>query len=259
MLWKVLTAVLLLFWSVMTGLLMRTVYFPEQSVLAEVPVRMVLDLFLNQAVTHSNTLHLYHQEKRLGHASFHVIRSGKEVEEAPLYRMTVSGGLDAEAGEGRRLAAGWRMEADLRDGEELEALRMDLTAAEVERTVQIRWKKGEKLPAMEVRQGNRVVMDTKGALAMAGMGEQLGLFGGVMGFGEGAGGAPQVEVEAREGLMELAGRGRRCFVVRMRFFGVHEAQALFTEVGELARVDLPHGFSLKEPLIHGLEPDLVER
>jgi hypothetical protein len=45
----------------------------------------------------------------------------------------------------------------------------------------------------------------------------------------------------------------------MKVFETYDVQALFTEVGELARVDLPHGFSLKEPLIHGLEPDLVER
>jgi hypothetical protein len=261
MLWRVLTAVLLLFWAVMTGLLMRTVYFPDQSVLAEVPVRMVLDLFLNQAAAHSNTLHLYQNEERLGHASFHVVRTDKVGGDKPLYRMTVSGGLDAEGGEGklRRAAAGWRMEADLREGEELESLQVDLTAAEAERTVMLRWKKGEELPAMEVRQGNKIVMDTKGALALVGMGEQMGMFGGLLGLAKPGGGSPQVVVEAREGVMDLAGRGRRCFVVRMKLFETYDVQALFTEVGELARVDLPHGFSLKEPLIHGLEPDLVER
>lgn len=258
MLWRALTAILLLFWAVMTGLLMRTVYFPEQSVLAEVPVRMVLDLFLNQTEAHSNTLHLYHHDKRLGHASFQVVRNDKVKEDKPLYRLTVSGGLDAEGEPGRRLAAGWRTEADLRDGVDLEALNLDLTAAESERTVMLKWVKGQELPVMEVRQGSRVVMDTKGALAMAGLGEQMGLFGGLLGVNKPGGGAPQVSLEAREGLMDLAGRGRRCFVVRLKFFDTYEVQALFTEVGELARVDLPHGFSLKEPLIHGLEPDLVE-
>jgi len=258
MLWRVLTAFLLLFWAVMTGLLMRTVYFPEQSVLAEVPVRMVLDLFLNQATAHSNTLHLYHHDKRLGHAGFHVVKTDKAGMDKPLYRLTVSGGLDAEGEAGRRLAAGWRTEADLRDGVELEALQMDLTAAETERTVMLKWTKGEDLPVMEVRQGSKVVMDTKGALALAGMGEQMGMFSGLMGLATPGGEAPKVTIEAREGVMDLAGRARRCFVVRLRLLDTYEALALFTEVGELARVDLPHGFSLKEPLIHGLEPDLVE-
>jgi hypothetical protein len=261
MLWRVLTAILLLFWAVMTGLLMRTVYFPDQSVLAEVPVKMVLDLFLNQATAHSNTLHLYQHAERLGHASFHVVRTNQAGIDEPLYRMTVSGGLDMDGGEGapRRMGAGWRMEADLRDGQELEALQMDLTAAETERTVMLRWKKGQELPAMEVRQGNKLIMDTKGAMALVGMSEQMGMFGGMFGLVKPGGGAPQVTVEAREGVMDLAGRGRRCFVVRMKVFETYDVQALFTEVGELARVDLPHGFSLKEPLIHGLEPDLVER
>lgn len=261
MLWRVLTAVLLLFWAVMTGLLMRTVYFPDQSVLAEVPVKMVFDLFLNQAQAHSNTLHLYQHDDRLGHASFHVVRNDRTGKGAPLYRMTVSGGLDVGLGkvEPQKMGAGWRMEADLRDGQDLESLQMDLTAAETERTVMLRWKKGEEVPVMEVREGNKLIMDAKGAMAMVGMGEKMGMFGGVFGLAKPEGGAPEVRLEAREGLMELAGRDRRCFVVRMKLFGTYDVQALFTEVGELARVDLPQGFSLKEPLIHGLEPDLVER
>jgi len=259
MLWRVLTAVLLLFWAVMTGLLLRNVYFPEQSVLAEVPPKLVFDLFLNQASVHSNTLHVYHHQERLGHASFHVIRSDKGIGEGLLYRLTVSGGIDKEVGRGQKVTAGWRIEADLRDGEVLEALKMDLTAADTDQTVMMRWQKEEKLPVLEVWKGNKLIMDTKGALALAGMGNQMGLFNSLLGL-QGAGAkAPQVELQAREGLMDLAGRDRRCFVIRLKVFEMYEVQALFTEVGELARVDLPQGFVLKEPLIHGLEPDLVEK
>ena len=259
MLWRALTALLILFWAVMTGLLLRTVYFPGQSTLAEVPVRMVLDLFLNQAVAHSNTLHLYHQDRRLGHSSFHVVKTGRSGGEFPLYRLTVSGGLDAGSSDARSMEAGWRIEADLRDAEDLEALQMEFTTADTGRTATLRWRKGQALPEMEVRHADKVIMDTKGAVAMAGLGEKMGLFSGMFGPSGQGGAAPQAVLEAREGLMDLAGRKRRCFVVKLLIFGVYEATALFTEVGELARVDLPQGYSLKEPLIHGLEPDLIEK
>jgi len=260
MLWRVVTAVFLLFWAVMTGLLLRNVYFPDHSGLAEVPPRMVFDLFLNQAMTHSNTLHVYHHQEKLGHASFHVVKSDVGGGETlPLYRMTVSGGVDAAMGEGQRVTSGWRLELDLRDGQELEGMRLDLTTSESNRTVMLKWKAGEALPQMEVRQGNQVVMDTKGALALAGMGEQMGVLKGLLGGAGKEGEAPQLRMEAREGLMDLAGRSRRCYVIRLTAFEAYEVLAIFTEVGELARVDLPQGFCLREPLIHGLEPDLVER
>jgi hypothetical protein len=260
MLWRGVTALLILFWAAMTGLLLRNVYFPDHSGLAEVPTRLVFDLFLNQVASHSNTLHVYHHEEKLGHASFHVVKTdGAEEGGVALYRMTVSGGIDAVVGESQRVTSGWRLEADLRDGQELRGLKLDLTSSETNHTIMLRWREGEKLPQMEVRQGEKLVMDTQGAMAMAGMGEQMGLFGGMLGLSGSKGQAPSLRMEAREGLMDLAGRSRRCYVIRMTALDRYEVQAIFTEVGELARVDLPQGFCLREPLIHGLEPDLVER
>ena len=259
MLWRATTALLILFWAVMTGLLLRNVYFPDHSVLAAVPPRLVLDLFLNQAALHSNTLHVFHHQTKLGHANFHVIKAPKPGrDEPPLYRLTASGGVDTVVGEGQKVTAGWRIEADLLDAEELTGLRMDMTGSDSGRTVMLRWQEGMKMPEMEVRDQGKLVMTTQGALALAGMGNRMGLFEGLLGQKGVNPEKPQLEMTAREGLMDLAGRSRRCFVIQVRVFDLYEIQALFTEVGELARVDLPHGFFLKEPLIHGLEPDLVE-
>lgn len=258
MLWRALTAILVLFWAVMTGLLLRNVYFPDHSVLAEVPPKLVWDLFLNQAAMHSNTLHVYHHQSKLGHANFHVLKSPKPGRDGlTLYRLTASGGVDTPMGGGVKVSAGWRIEADLLDGEELTGLRLDMTTADTGRTVVLRWQEGAAAPELKVRDKGDVVLDTRGALALAGLGSQAGLFGGLLGRGE-DGTPPGLEMTAREGLMDLAGRQRRCFVIRLKIFNNYEVQALFTEVGELARVDLPQGFFLKEPLIHGLEPDLVE-
>jgi hypothetical protein len=68
------------------------------------------------------------------------------------------------------------------------------------------------------------------------------------------GAAPEAnQLRAREGLMQLAGRERKCFVLTLPLFGQHEIQMIFTEAGELARIDLPDGYALLEPTIHGLQ------
>ncbi|MFZ4595525.1 MAG: hypothetical protein ACOYOF_14800 [Verrucomicrobiaceae bacterium] len=42
MLWKSVTVLILLFWSIMTALLVQHTYFPDNGELAEVPVNAVL-------------------------------------------------------------------------------------------------------------------------------------------------------------------------------------------------------------------------
>ena len=48
MFWRFLTAIIIVFWAVMTGLMIRDVYFPDHSRFAVVPVSMVFDLFLSE-------------------------------------------------------------------------------------------------------------------------------------------------------------------------------------------------------------------
>ena len=60
-------------------------------------------------------------------------------------------------------------------------------------------------------------------------------------------------LHAREGVMTLAGRERKCFVLTLPILGSHEVKMIFTEAGELARIDLPEGYSLLEPMIYGLQ------
>jgi hypothetical protein len=62
-----------------------------------------------------------------------------------------------------------------------------------------------------------------------------------------------MKLQAREGLMMLAGSERKCFVLTLPLFGMHEVKMLFTEAGELARIDMPDGYSLLEPTINGLQ------
>jgi hypothetical protein len=92
MFWRFLTAIIVVFWAVMTGLIIRDIYFPDHSRFAVVPVSMVFDLFLSEAVAFNNTLHLYHLDEKIGHASF-TIRKVSEDAEEPLYAFLATGSV----------------------------------------------------------------------------------------------------------------------------------------------------------------------
>ena len=56
--------------------------------------------------------------------------------------------------------------------------------------------------------------------------------------------------------MDLAGKTRKCYIVTATLLGMYEVLVYFTEVGELARIELPQGYRLIEPMMHGLERDV---
>jgi hypothetical protein len=56
--------------------------------------------------------------------------------------------------------------------------------------------------------------------------------------------------------MELAGKRRRCYFVTLSPMQGMEMRIYFTEIGELARIELPQGYRLIEPMVHGLDPSM---
>jgi hypothetical protein len=62
----------------------------------------------------------------------------------------------------------------------------------------------------------------------------------------------QIQVSAREGLIELAGRERKGYELTLAMAGESVIRAVFTQAGELARVDLPQSYQLLEPSVHGI-------
>ena len=65
---------------------------------------------------------------------------------------------------------------------------------------------------------------------------------------------PTVRVRRRRG--PLAGRERKCFLVSVELPGSQKIRMIFSETGELARIDLPQDYQLLEPMIHGMIPSL---
>jgi ABC-type Na+ transport system ATPase subunit NatA len=69
MFWRISTAFILVFWAVVTGLMIRDTHYPNDSRFVEVPVRMVFDLFLAEAVALNHPWII--DEPMIGHDPIH--------------------------------------------------------------------------------------------------------------------------------------------------------------------------------------------
>jgi len=257
MFWRILSGVILLFWAVMTGLLIRDTYFPDHSRFAVVPVQMIFDLFLKDAAAFNNTLHIYHGKEKIGHASFN-IRLLEEAAGEPVYGILANGSVNVPTEVGS-VNAVFSLNGRLLRAESWQDFKVEVKAPASQMQGLISWKQGDTLPELEVKKAGQVVMNTEMARAMLSLSESLGgkadLLAGMLPAGALSESSAK-RLSAREGQMDLAGKRRRCYVVTMTFLQGYEMQMFFTELGELARIDLPQDYRLIEPLMHGLEASL---
>ncbi|WP_449067029.1 hypothetical protein [Prosthecobacter sp.] len=246
----------------MSGLLLRDVYFPEASRFAIVPPKVVLELFLRQSDAFGSTLHLYKHKEKIGHASFQISRRVKPGDEVA-YDVLARGVVEEAVPEknAHRTLATWNVSCVLANAERWHHLAVAANMPRHEVSLKIAWRESEPVPEVLVTQGGRVVVGTQdvemlmklgagkdGALAMLSM-----LGGGQAQPGKVPTKSDDTQLQAREGILVLAGRERKCYVLTLPVLGQQEVRMIFTEAGELARIDLPDGYALLEPLIHGLQ------
>jgi hypothetical protein len=260
MLWRALSAIIVLFWAVMTGLLIRDTYFPDHSRFAEVPVRHVLDLFLTEAAAFNNTLHLLHGQEKIGHASFTIRKVSDESVAVPEYAVLIHGVVDVPSEEGK-VKANFMLAGELEAAEKWKRIEAEVSAAAAQMEAKMSWAAGDRLPQIEVKKAGQVVMNTAMAEAMMKLpdvpGGKSDLLAKLMpGLSLNAEQASMLRFQAREGVMDLAGKRRRCFIVTLAAMQGLEVKVFFTEIGELARIELPQNYRLIEPMMHGLEPGL---
>ena len=259
MFWRIITSVILLFWAVMTGLIIRDSYFPDHSRFAEVPVRMVFDLFLTEASGFNNTLDLYHDKVKLGHTTF-TIRKTNENYQMPLYGLLVNGTFEIPIEKGS-VPANFNLMGELLEAERWRSFKLDFKAPALEIEAFVSWRQGEQLPDISVKKSGNIIMNTEMAKAMIGMKEAMGGSSDWLLKMLPMGPLPEASaftLKAREGQMELAGKKRRCYIVQLALMPGYEMKMFFSELGELARIELPQGYRLIEPMMHGLEPGLMK-
>ncbi|MDI1310975.1 hypothetical protein [Prosthecobacter sp.] len=262
MIWRVAAMLAVIFWAVMSGLLVRDIYFPEASRFAIVPPRMVMDLFLRQSETFGCTLHLYHQSEKIGHANLQVNRRIKQ-DHQTVYELIGHGAVEEVApdDEARSIVASWRLGCTLADGERWQNLAIKASFPQRDASMRLSWNETQSAPEVLVKEGERVVMNSEDVKLLMGMGggqnsalAMLSLMGASF---PKTSTQPEnkdaMKLQAREGMMMLAGRQRKCFVLTLPIMGMYEVKMIFTEAGELARIDLPDDYVLLEPTIHGLQ------
>ncbi len=262
MIWRAAAALAVVFWAVMTGLLIRDVYFPDESRFAEVPPGLVLDRFLKQAEINANTLHLYHGSEKIGHANL-TIGSSRATSGGARYHWLARGVVERLQAKGERIDATWEVNG-MSDAKG-DWLHMEIAVAlpKQQASLKVVWLEGEKFPSVKVMQDGKAVVDTQhaGVLMALGLAGMQGGAGGAWAevLAPLKGGSPEAgafHFTAREGGITLAGRERRCFLVTAPLPGGQQVRMIFAETGELARIDLPQDYRLIEPLIHGMIPPL---
>jgi len=257
MFWRIFTAFILVFWAVMTGLLIRESYYPDDSRFAEVPVRMVFDLFLTEAVAFNHALDVYHHKEKLGHTAFMMKKLSKD-KEGVSYALLANGSIKIPT-ETVPVQANFNFVVELAEAESWQSFKLEFKAPAMKTEAVISWKQGDVLPDVDVKKNGQVVMNTEMVKAVIGMKESLGGGSDWLLAMIPTGALPDVNainLKAREGRMDLAGKQRRCYIVQLPIMTSNQLKMYFSELGELARVDLPHGFRLIEPMMHGLEPGL---
>lgn len=257
---RILSLSVLAFWLVMSVLLVRMVYFPDHSRYEEVAPRLVLRNFLEGGAA-INTLHLYHKERKLGHASVNTRRlwnAGRN-----RHRVHLSGVLDKGAVEALDGQVNWRLEVDLENMERWVAAKGQIRVSGNSSVLDFEWQEGEKMPRFTLKQKGVVVADdtTVQPMVAAMMGQQeaagLPLPEGVA-VPPGAEVMSLIKVRAMEGLMMLAGQKRQAYLLELAAMDQWKARVYFTTAGELALVDLPEGYRMVEPVIYGLVPEYDE-
>ncbi len=254
LMFRALSLSIIAFWLVMTVLLVRSVYFPDGSAFAEVPAQKILKLFMDQGSA-LNTMHLYHGDKKIGHASLNAHRFDPKNDGLD-YLFSASGSLDKGALPNVASDVSWRLDMRLDKEEQWRGLAGQIRLNAQSTVTDFKWERDQAFPTFTLKQKGVLIADDKTLspmlLTLSGQ-NGLNLPDGSQASATNAAGL--FKTRAREGIIILAGQKRKGYVLEFTVMDQYRAKAYFTEVGELALVELPDGYRMLEPVIYGLVPD----
>jgi hypothetical protein len=242
-------AILWASWAMLTGWLVRDTYFPPAENHRAIPPEEVFDRFLAQADAFNTTLQIHHGRELVGHAVVSV--QPREQAGETHHHLVATGTVKLPplptSVDGMNTERAFRLSLTFAAGGTWRAFDLDARAPEVGLRARLSWQDGQKLPRVDIRQNHQVLLDDAAleallqsgtALLPAGLAQQLAT-------------RPPV-LQAIKGDMELAGKRRPGRRLSLDHPGLGSAQAWFTGDGLLVRAELPGGYRLVEPLIHGL-------
>ena len=259
MLWRIATGLIVLFWAVMTVLLVRHHYFPPEAEYSVVPVHLVLERYAANP-SPSNTLTLRKDGQNCGNMTMALL-DWKEPGTAQHKGFTwQAGGLvDVNSQSSPEARITWSFSGDFTQDERWERIALGARSSLTDTFVNVQWRLGQELPTIEVRKGDKIVMDTKAAMEQAKTNPMMAGMGGLTSMLPSFLGNKAVSLErlihlgAKEASVRLGGRPRKAFVLTVSLMSLYQTKCWFTEAGELIKVDLPQGFRLVNPLVFGLD------
>jgi hypothetical protein len=271
--WRIISLVIIGFWLVMTSLLVRYVWFPEGTQFSEVPPSVVFRRFLQQgsAMSTASSLLIYQRDKKIGTANLRCTH-----ERASDYILRLECFFDKGAFPLLQEKVILSLSLKLLNFDQFSDLTGKLRVeqppiingkvrlTQAPKVVDFSWKKGELAPVVNGAEDagiNTTMIQAMVAQAMLG--------GGIAGLQ----GMPKnppapatsaldassiLQVRARERIMDFAGQKSQGHLLEFTVMERWKARAFITEAGEFVLMDLPEGYRLVEPVIHGLAPEYDE-
>ncbi|MDB6074734.1 MAG: hypothetical protein JWO89_2374 [Verrucomicrobiaceae bacterium] len=260
MLWRIATGLIVLFWAVMTVLLVRHTYFPTEAEFAVIPVKMLMERYAKNPNL-SNTLQLMQGGQKCGNVTLVLIEwKDQQTGAHKGYTLQAGGMVEQEPRATPESRVTWSFSGDFTDDERWERVALGAQSSVTKTFVSVGWRKGQEIPSIEVRKGDKVIMDTAGALNEAKQSPMMAGMGGLTSFIPGLGGMNKavsletlIHLSAREAAMPLGGKPRKAFVLTTSLMSLYQAKTWFTEAGEVVRVDLPGGYRLVSPMVMGID------
>lgn len=262
MLWKCVTALIILFWAVMTTVLVRHTYFPDEIKLTAIPATKLLEIAAQHRNITRSTLTLMHQGKPSGLADLAISEWREPMEAVRRGFHFQAGGSIVVTGKDDPMPSNvsWRFDGDLKEAGGWKSLALAVRSPVTDTNVFLTWKQGDEMPKIEVMNKGKITMDTKAALEMArsqqGVSAGMGMMGSMLpGFlgNQTVSLENLIQVQAESGIISMAGKQRSGLLLTLALMGFYQAKAFYTEAGELTRVDLPQGWQLIDPLLAGID------
>jgi hypothetical protein len=257
--WRIISLVIIGFWLVMTSLLVRFVWFPEGTHFSDVPPGVVLRRYLEQSsavssdVNTSGTLFVYHHDQKIGIANVRCtrLRPGRQD-----FMIRMEGFLDQGAVPFTSEKVACSLSLKLLDVDQFGELKGKIRVERTPWTTEFFWQKGQRTPTISVRAPEELGINDAMIQIMLAQ-----AFAGMPGVGADNAAAPEpdgsglLRIRARENVMNFAGQKSEGHLLEFTVMNRWKARAFITEAGEFVLLDLPEGYRLVEPVIHGLVRD----
>ena len=253
--WTFIKTLIICLWLVSTVLLVRHEYFPETDRMAPVPIRAVMKAFLEHGAE-QNSMHLFHDGQKIGFAAANAkVVAGDKGEKD--YTMQIAGTIEKGGTPWFEGTLSWRLDLKLKNGEDWNGMKGFLRMPDEMRVVDFNWERGQRFPHFVARQKGVITLTDENPMvttALMGMGTGMVPLPGGMTMPTTEEGL--LKVDCHQGLLTLGGQKTRVNVIELTFMEQYSIRAFFTELGELAIVEMPEGYRLMNDVIYNLEPGI---